>query len=468
MLPLRIARVVTVASPLLAGLCLFVLSGCSSSGQIPATPTPWPTPIVVQQTTYTVQRGAVIDYFVLDGRASPVLWEALSYKVDGKLTALNVAEGSFVKKGDLLAELDSKTLNDQLSQARLSLEQVQSQAQQQDASKKYSLERARVSLQIQELALEKLRRALAETGPLQRAQAEKDLERARVNLDRAQAAYNLVAARADIAALPQSAALQSATIEYQVAEIKLKLATQGSDSDIQLQSQELQVQMARLTVQELEERAQASSENDIAKAKMQVSALEQQIEDRRLRAPYDGMIVAIGINVQGLTRGFATRPKVGDNIPAYAGLVVIAKPEPLEITIDGTQKRVPELYIGQPVTVTHSAWARPFDAQISTLPVAMSTSGNQTTSSRATRITLPSNAPPMSNGDPVRIYVQAEVHADTLFLNPAGVRRFAGRTFVVIQEGERQQRVDVKIGLENDQQVEIISGLREGDVVASP
>ncbi len=453
---------------LLAAVAALIVSGCGSAGQPLPTPTPWPTPVVVQQTTYTVQRGAVVDAFQLDGRVSPVLWEALSFKVDGKLMALAVSEGATVKEGDLLAELDTKVLNDQLSQARLSLEQIENQAQQQDASRKYSLERARVSLKIQELALEKLRRSLAETGPLQRAQAEKELERAKVALDRAQAAYNQVASRPDVAALPQSAALQTATLDYQLAEIKYKLALLGNDAEIQLATQELQVQLARINVQELEERAQATTENDVVKARLQVQSIERQIEERRLRAPYDGIIVAIGMNVQGLARGFSQRPKVGDNIPAYAALVVIARPQPLEITVDGTQKRVSELYIGQQVTVTHSAWVHPFVAEVTGLPVAMTTAGNQAAGSQAVHIKIPDNAPPMSNGDPVAITVQAEVHEDTLYVDPLGVRSFAGRTFVVLLEGGRQRRVDVKVGLANKERIEILSGLKEGDVVVSP
>ncbi len=448
-------------------IALALLTGCTASSAVAPTPTPWPTSVVVQRATYTVQKGSVADYIVLDGRASPTLWEPLFVKVDGKLLALNASEGALVKKGDLLAELDTKALTEQLTQAQLSVEQVQSQAQQQDVSKKYALERARVNLQIQELALQKLRRSIDESGPLQRAQAEKDLERTRVSLDRAQAAYNLVASRADVAALPQAAALQTATIDYQLAEIKYKLASQ-TDTDSQVAAQELQVQLARINLKELEDKAQSSSENDITKAKMQVDAITRQIDDRRLRAPYDGIITAIGINLQGMTRGFAQRPKVGDNIAAYSALIVIARPEPLEITIDGSQKRVSELYIGQPVTITHAAWARPFVAQITALPVAMSASGNQTQSSQAVRIALPTNAPPMSNGDPVRVTVQAALHENVLFIHPSGVRRFAGRAFVVLQDGERQRRVDVTLGLENDQQVEVVSGLRGGDVVISP
>jgi macrolide-specific efflux system membrane fusion protein len=66
------------------------------------------------------------------------------------------------------------------------------------------------------------------------------------------------------------------------------------------------------------------------------------------------------------------------------------------------------------------------------------------------------------------VTVLAALHENVLFVHPSGVRQFAGRAFVVLQDGDRQRRVDVTLGLANDQQVEITSGLREGDLVISP
>ncbi len=52
-----------------------------------------------------------------------------------------------------------------------------------------------------------------------------------------------------------------------------------------------------------------------------------------------------------------------------------------------------------------------------------------------------------------------------LWLPPAAIRTFEGRTFVVIQEGAAQRQVDVTLGIESDDRVEIEEGLVEGDVV---
>jgi multidrug efflux pump subunit AcrA (membrane-fusion protein) len=52
-----------------------------------------------------------------------------------------------------------------------------------------------------------------------------------------------------------------------------------------------------------------------------------------------------------------------------------------------------------------------------------------------------------------------------LWLPPQAIRTFEGRKFVVVQEGDAQRRVDVKIGVEGEDRVEIVEGLNEGQVV---
>ena len=45
------------------------------------------------------------------------------------------------------------------------------------------------------------------------------------------------------------------------------------------------------------------------------------------------------------------------------------------------------------------------------------------------------------------------------------IRAFEGRNFVLIKNGNLQQRVDIKLGIQNDSQVEIEDGLSEGQIV---
>ena len=67
--------------------------------------------------------------------------------------------------------------------------------------------------------------------------------------------------------------------------------------------------------------------------------------------------------------------------------------------------------------------------------------------------------------DLVRVSIILEQRPDVLWLPPAAIRTFEGRRFVVVQEGAGQRRVDIKVGLDSDDRIEIVDGLTEGQMV---
>jgi multidrug efflux pump subunit AcrA (membrane-fusion protein) len=68
-------------------------------------------------------------------------------------------------------------------------------------------------------------------------------------------------------------------------------------------------------------------------------------------------------------------------------------------------------------------------------------------------------------GDLQRVTVVLERKDNVLWLPPQAIRTFEGRKFVVVQEGDAQLRVDVKVGIESEDRVEIEEGLTDGQIV---
>jgi hypothetical protein len=68
-------------------------------------------------------------------------------------------------------------------------------------------------------------------------------------------------------------------------------------------------------------------------------------------------------------------------------------------------------------------------------------------------------------GDAVQVTVTLAQKDAALWLPPQAVRAFEGRRFVVVKDGERQRRQDVKVGIVGTDKIEILDGLKEGDVV---
>lgn len=262
----------------------------------------------------------------------------------------------------------------------------------------------------------------------------------------------------------RSFALQRAELELRKAEILLETVRRGGDPNA-IQLQEISVQLAQLAVDEQKTAIDPALERTITQAQLEVEALQRQIEDRRLRAPFDGAVIAIGMDIQGI-RSTGTRPQPHTPIPAYTPLLVVAQLEPVIVIASKDTQRLAELEVSQSVTVTHYlARDEPFGGEVSALPALNSGTANQSGFRDHLQIAIDAEHPPLKIGDFVQVRVRVAVHADTLVLPDSAVRRFAGRTFVIVQDGERERRIDIKTGLETDGQVEVLEGIQEGDVV---
>ena len=71
-------------------------------------------------------------------------------------------------------------------------------------------------------------------------------------------------------------------------------------------------------------------------------------------------------------------------------------------------------------------------------------------------------------GDLVQVTVILENKQNVLWLPPQAIRSFEGRNFVVIKTDGLPKRVDVRIGIKNQEQVEILDGVEEGQVAIAP
>lgn len=283
-------------------------------------------------------------------------------------------------------------------------------------------------------------------------------------LDQAQVALETAQDNQTSRERQQNFARQRAELEVRKAELLLATARAGNDATA-IKLQELEVQLAQLALAEVEANVDPTLARAVTKAQLAVEALQRQIEDRRLRAPFAGAVIAVGMGVEDI-RSIGPRPQPHTPIPAYTPLLVVAQLDPLMIVASKDAPRILELQVGQPVTITHYlARDKPFAGEVSALPSLSSGTTDQPGFQDALQIAITGAHPPLKIGDFVQVRILLAIHTDTLILPDAAVRRFAGRAFVIRQDGEREQRIDIKTGLETNGQVEVLEGLQEGDVV---
>jgi RND family efflux transporter MFP subunit len=443
--PTRLTRLLAVLAALIA--CTLLWVGCSFSGSQDeeATPTPYPTSIVPEKPTYTVQRGRVIQKLEFGGRVAPVIEEELVFRTSGYVEKINVESDQWAKAGDVLAELEVTDLKDQLAQAEAALESALSRHEEQVAEAQANLHAAELHLSI----------AQASDPDPQIAVAEVALKRAQLALENAQKDYQETLDSSEASDEVREAAarkVQEAELDLDGAKANQQKALQARavySYTVQLQEQD--VALAELRLQRLETGV------DVEEMRLAVERLNSQLEDARLIAPFDGQVLALSISE-------------GHEVEAYTPALILIDPSELEVRAELTDTDLRNLSEGMPVTATPSGQpGQAIPGYILTLPYPYGGGGQSGSSTDivSTRVVLESTdmADELALGDRVDIVVVLEQKDDVLWLPAQAIRNFEGRKFVVVQDGAAQMRKDVKTGIEGDGRVEIVEGLEEGQTV---
>ena len=428
-----------------------------TKGIAPPTPTPLPTAIVPEKPTYTVQRGAVVESLNFTGRVSPVEEAELYFRTDGRVLQVYVERGDAVQAADLLADLDVSALRRQLAQAKLVLATAQTDLETAEAQRAHELARARLNLDLEQIALQKLQ---AYDPAADLAVAEAELKQVEVDLHRAQSRYDAVSDRPDIGMRPEAEALQQATLAFARAQAAYDRAVkQAGQHAYDVQSQQKRGELARLEVRRLDAGVAPQLEQVVTKAELDLADLQAQITDTLILAPFDGKVMAVNTAAGKVVEGF--KP-----------VLVVANPSELEVTAEPTAEQMRRLSEGQAITIVPVEYpGQELPGFISSLPYPYGSGGSAVDlqeEDQITHIDADFGDFDVKAGDLVHVTVVLERKEDALWLPPAAIRTFEGRKFVVIQEGTGQRRVDVLLGIKSEDRVEIVDGLEKGDIVVGP
>ena len=246
--------------------------------------------------------------------------------------------------------------------------------------------------------------------------------------------------------------IRRAQIDLEIAQLTLEqFKTQGRSAN-EIKIQELQVELAQMNLDEVLQSLGIDPESPV------LDELDAQVAQARAFAPADGTIIA-AVNV-------------GRNVTPDTPAFVLGDPDQLEVVADLDASKgdteVREMFEGMPVTVTLDANA---DAKLTgTIRQLPSPYGTGASDDRTIHVVLDSSpsASTYQAGDNVTVTVLLASKEDVLWLPPDAIRSAGGRTFVIISSDNGPQRIDVEIGLQTRDRVEIVSGLEENQVVVGP
>jgi multidrug efflux pump subunit AcrA (membrane-fusion protein) len=421
-----------------------------SAGSAAATSTPVPTAALSARPTYTVERGTVEDVFTFTGRWQARDQMSLSFPTSGTIRQVNVRAGDAVSAGDLLADYDTSDLENQLASAQLNLESALSNIDTSETGSVESVENAQISLANARLSLESQKNSSPWTSV---ASAKLQLESAQRSLDDANRAYLEALSHPENPASSADSAyqqVQSAQQQLDSAQISYSSAAQSySNYEIQLEQQENAVLQAELALERAIADASAGvSDESVRSAQLNIDQINEDIANASLYAPIDGVVLQVNI-------------ATGDSVQAYSTVIVIGLPEPKEVIASLALTDANNLAVG--MTGTCQVMNQPATAvgcAVRRIPL------NSSDADQTTRVAASLEG--VADNQLIEVDIPLEVREDVLWLPPSVIRTFQNRTFVVLQTADGPQTVDVELGLQTDDRVEIVSGVQEGDVVVAP
>ncbi len=257
----------------------------------------------------------------------------------------------------------------------------------------------------------------------------------------------------DAARQNEGPAIQQAEAAVANSQARLELLQDGADPAA-LADARRAIERANLAIEEAQQGGDPDLDKRIASSQLELERLQAQIDAGRLYAPFDGKVASIG-----------ARP--GDAVEAYRPVVGVMNDTSLELLVDLVSSQdALKLGVGQPVQLNFSRYRGTiFTGTIERLPASATSSGTRVDDDTAYHITFDTQDQEFEVGDVAEVTVTLARKDGVLWLPPQAVRAFEGRRFVVVKDGDRQRRQDVRVGIVALDRVELLDGLKEGDVV---
>jgi HlyD family secretion protein len=468
--------------------------------------------------TAAVTRGSIEEVVSATGNVVADKQASLTFASSGEIAEVLVDKGQQVDLGEVLARVDTTSLEWQIARSQASLEtaqarleQVQKPASAEDlASAQAALDSATANLDrvqagpsAEDLASAQaaLDSAMANYDKVKAGPTKEDLaavqaavDTARASLRQAQAAYDRIKNQPDVEMRQESLNLQNATIsleqaqanynaqtnrptesdlaaaEAQVVQAQASLASLlDNPKDSDLAAAESQVAQAQASLNALLERPKsedvAVQQAQVEESTLALAQVHSQLDDALIRAPFAGAILAVTVS-----EGEWASP----GTPA----IVLAATEPLILNANVDEVDVAQLAEGQRAHLTFEALDDEGVAGAVTY-IAPSSTNVGGAVAYAIEVSFSPAATSTSSGQalPVRLGMTADVDVvtdsaeDALLVPNRAIEadRAAGRYYVTRQRADgTKERLEVIIGLRDEANTQILEGLEEGDILVLP
>lgn len=439
---------------------------------------------------YTARKGDFLISVVEGGTLQAVNEVVIRNEVEGTARIIYIVpEGSYVKKGDLLVELDSASAQDQVNQQLINVEKAQ-----------FALIQAEEQLAIQQSVVDSEVRA----AELKLQFANMDLEkwiRMEAEQERTKAA-NEITTIAEKLAIEKEKAEWSEKLEKQGFETKANRDrdmltvkqtelsyTMSTNSFAMLQTFDLKKKQKTFesAVHEAEEelkrvkhqgtRKLAQYEADVKTQKItlelsksKLARDQKNLAAAKIIAPQDGLVV---YSVSENRFSSESLIEEGATVRNRQTLIKLPDVSEMKLTVKIHESHINMVSPGQPAYIVLDSMPdqrfRGYVSKVGLLPDTTSRWGNPNLKVYATEILVTDKLPDVKPGVSARAEVVITNLQNVISVPLQAVTTRQGKPVVYLADGNDSKPTDVQVGLYNTKFIEITSGLKEGDqILLSP
>ncbi len=410
--------------------------------------------------TVAVRRDTLVATVDSSGRVRAKRQLNLTFPVGGVLDQMLAEPGQHVEAGQSLASLDTRQLELNLRQAQATLQASEARLAQAEAGAAAADITAAEAAEASARSAYESAKEKWERRDDQLAIVTADLKRAELALQDAQAAYDRVAWRPEIGMLPQAAALERATLDYQRALSNYNLQLLAID-DAALKGAAAQLAQAEAQLQRLRS-SPTAEELTIAWAQVEQSrtAVEQaelRLQDAVLQAPIAGTVLS-------------TNAEAGELVGASMPVIVLADLSGYYVDASIDEADVGRTEEGQDAIIILDAFP---DVELRGRVIRVAAEGQVTQGVVTYEVrvqVLPTEVGVRPNMTAL-VQITVSRKPDVLVVPNRAIKRDSGgRLYLQVLEGGEVEARTVVTGLSNDVETEIVSGVLEGEeaVVSAP
>jgi len=442
-----------------------------------------------QALTFTVKPGPLTINIVESGTISAREQIIIKNEVEGKTSIIYlIPEGSQVKKGDLLVELDASGLMDTQIDQEIKVQNAEAAYVNATESLAVAENQAKSDIDLAMLTLDFANQDLKKyingeyPNDLQKAEAEitlaeEELTRAKDTLKWSQTLNNeKYISQTELAADQLSEKKKALDLELAKNNrdllvkytYKRNLAQRKSDVSQAQMALERTRRKARADVVQAQAELKARQAEDL-RQKDKLKKFQEQIERTKIFAPADGLVIYATSAQGGGFRRNVEPLQEGQDIRERQELIYLPTANSSNAEISIHESNLKKVMVGQPVVVIVDALpGRKFSGrvnQIAPLPDAQSLWMNPDLKVYATKIFLDKNDGAIRTGMSCQVEIVIENHAKVMFVPVQAVLRIAGTPTVYVRNDSEFKPRAVETGLDNNRMIHVIKGLEPGDIV---